>query len=1091
MTRRRHRLLKTAAITAGSIAALVVALQLAVNSRIVSGYVDRFVAENVDGNLAYSGMHVSLIKAFPNVRVTLDSLALTYPHERFAAYDDFGMKSGLKLRGCGEETDTLAALRRFDASVNPWKLLKSHIHVTDLHIDGLNLYAHEYGNSLANWNMFHFSSADKEDETGTLPDIYIGDLSVSDARNIIYTSIPSAMAFKLSVNQLRLRGHKDYKLLLRSGVLAQLPGVTELDIPVHLDGTVGFRQNKEDMRFDIPSLDARIAHIPLHIEGKARIEDGSVPVDLSVEVKDCSIDSLLRVYAYTLVPATRDIKASAMLNASARASGTYSKESMPTVDVSVSIPGGTVHYVPYGAKGVIDLSAGVKDLLGEDPAFSIHSAINAVLSSLSLPEEMGISTSGNMNLKLDADVKRSELEGAKFQKASVKAELSGDVLGFAQSKDSLNARVFAPRILAVSGADGLDIKMDLDSLMFRKGAGMVARVRNMSNHGRVTKVMSRNSRVPRLELESFSNVFFQTGANRFAARDLDIAFTARKSAMAISDRAKAFLDSLQRVYPGVARVDLLDEMRRHDSHIPLPSYLKDKDFEKGDINIQLDSTLARYLRQWNPTVKIALKQGFVATPSLPLRTRVNDFSGKFDGNTLSVDSLKVTSGTSDVSIKGRVGGLRRALQSKGFLDANLSVRASRVNVNELVAAAYEGMSMPKDTSTAVVEENDESFVTDTLENADIRGMVLPVLIIPANIVAELDGYADRVDILDIEARKVSATASVQERTLQINKASVGTDIGNVDLSGYYSSRNKQSISAGVDLELDDVPVQKALDLLPDKESLIPALKSLDGTVGCQVTATSQFDTLMHVIYPTVDGVVKVSGRNLNISDAGDLRKFTKLLHFADKDIGHVEDIDINAVAHDGKIEVFPFEVGVDRYRVSIQGMQGFDKTLYYNLSLTKSPLPINFGVDVYGTLDKVRFSLTAPKFRGGKIPQFEEELHAMKGNIRNSIDDIFKKGAENIKNFNQTLHERIESRKKALDYTVETPALTGAERVAVDSLSFAFDMQEYDRELEDEVQAVLDASFAETEVLLKSYTDTVYDKRALKKIQKIQKKQSK
>ena len=1089
--RKKHRLLKTVAIAGGSIAVLLATLQIAVNSRIADNFIDRFVAENVDGNLSYSAMHVSLIKAFPDIRVTIDSMALTYPHNRFSAYDDFGMKSVLKFSGCGEEIDTLAALRRFDVSVNPWKLLGSTVKLDKLQIDGLHLYAHEYGSSLANWKMFRFGAEEKEDAEKPLPDIYIGELSISDARNIVYSSIPSAMALRLSVDQLNLSGYRDYTMFLRSALLAQLPGISELDIPVQVDGIVGFRQNKGKMRFDLPSLDARIAHIPIHIEGNASVRDGSVPLDLNLEVKDCSIDSLLRVYVYKLAPATRDIKARAMLNLSARASGVYSKQSMPTVDASVSIPGGTVQYVPYGATGLLDLSAGVKDLLGEDPAFSVHGVMDAVLNSLSLPDEMGISTSGNMNLKLDADVKRSELEGAKFQKASVKAELSGDVLGFAQSKDSLKMGVFSPRIFAESGPEGLDIKMELDSLLFRKGAGMVARVRNMNNHGRVTKVMRRNSRVPKLELESFSSIFFQTGANRFAARDLDIAFTARKSAMAINDRAKAFLDSLQRVYPGVARADLLDEMRRHDSHAPLPSYLKDKEFEKGDINIQLDSALAGYLRQWNPTVRIALKQGFFATPYLPLRTRVNDFSGEFDGDILKLNSLKVTSGTSDVSVKGSVGGLRRALQSKGFLKADLDVRASRVNVNELVAAAYEGMRMAEVSSTAVVEENDESFVTDTLENADIRGMELPVLIIPANIIASLEGYADRVDIWGIEASPVSASASVQERTLQINRARVGTDIGNIDLTGYYSSRNKQSISAGVDLALEEVSVQDVLGMLPDRESLIPALKSLEGRVGCQLTATSQFDTLMRVIYPTVDGVVKVTGRDLNISDAGDLRKFTKLLHFADLNIGPIEEINISAVAHDNKVEVFPFEVGFDRFRVSIQGMQGFDRTLYYNLSLLKSPLPLNFGVDMYGTLDKVRFSPTFPKYRLGKVPQFEEELNAMKGNIRNSINDIFRQGSENIRRYNESARERLEKRKKALDYSMEASALSGENLAAVDSLSFAFDMQDYNNELEDEVQAVLDASYAETEVLLKKYTDTVYDKRALRKIRRIQRKQSK
>ena len=363
--RRKHRLLKTVAIAGGSIAVLLATLQIAVNSRIADNFIDRFVAENVDGNLSYSAMHVSLIKAFPDIRVTIDSMALTYPHNRFSAYDDFGMKSVLKFSGCGEEIDTLAALRRFDVSVNPWKLLGSTVKLDKLQIDGLHLYAHEYGSSLANWKMFRFGAEEKEDAEKPLPDIYIGELSISDARNIVYTSIPSAMALRLSVDQLNLSGYRDYTMFLRSALLAQLPGISELDIPVQVDGIVGFRQNKGKMRFDLPSLDARIAHIPIHIEGNASVRDGSVPLDLNLEVKDCSIDSLLRVYVYKLAPATRDIKARAMLNLSARASGVYSKQSMPTVDASVSIPGGTVQYVPYGATGLLDLSAGVKDLLDE------------------------------------------------------------------------------------------------------------------------------------------------------------------------------------------------------------------------------------------------------------------------------------------------------------------------------------------------------------------------------------------------------------------------------------------------------------------------------------------------------------------------------------------------------------------------------------------------------------------------------------------------------------------------------------------------------------------------------------------------------
>ena len=72
---------------AGFILLILIALPFVLNSRVVTKLVDKYAAEYIDGELAYSRLHVSLYKHFPRVAISLEDVSVTYPHERFAQYD--------------------------------------------------------------------------------------------------------------------------------------------------------------------------------------------------------------------------------------------------------------------------------------------------------------------------------------------------------------------------------------------------------------------------------------------------------------------------------------------------------------------------------------------------------------------------------------------------------------------------------------------------------------------------------------------------------------------------------------------------------------------------------------------------------------------------------------------------------------------------------------------------------------------------------------------------------------------------------------------------------------------------------------------
>lgn len=73
------------------------------------------------------------------------------------------------------------------------------------------------------------------------------------------------------------------------------------------------------------------------------------------------------------------------------------------------------------------------------------------------------------------------------------------------------------------------------------------------------------------------------------------------------------------------------------------------------------------------------------------------------------------------------------------------------------------------------------------------------------------------------------------------------------------------------------------------------------------------------------------------------------------------------------IEIFPFLLEMDRYKVAVGGEHNIDMTFKYHVSLLKSPIPFRAGVDISGSLEKMKFRITKAKYKDLFIPSREGE----------------------------------------------------------------------------------------------------------------------
>ena len=1115
---------KIVAIVCGAVVFLVIALQILLNMPFVSRTVGNLAAEYVDGELSFSELRFSALRTFPNLKVSVDSLSITYPHNRYSAYDKASVRSRLLDAGRGPVSDTLASLRHFSAAVNPFQLALGRIRIGAVKVEGLSLFAHQY-DTTANWAIFKTGEPDTLKESKALPWISLGRVSIIRPR-VVFTSQYDTVFIAASFDSFRLHGafkpdtpegvpgFKDVALkldnlkahgrlpadtldlaldslavtnpfrhMLEIGMDAKVNAFTSafgrVTIPISIDADAELEQGYGKKGIDLRSLNAELAYIPISARGRVKLRDDATDIDLHAAIENCDLARVVDGFSTSLPLLASQFDTDASLTLEVDANGVLSESSVPQVKARISIPDSRVYYEPMDllASVGIDASASLSAnkslravlgrvavrgsgvevsakgqadrLLGENPLFDVHASAYAVADSLLrfLRTDKDIKAGGKLSVKLDANTSLKEINALKFHNSVISGDVTGDSLFFSVPEDTLDAVIGTPVITLRSNPEGLAFATDIKKAFLNKGDSLHVRVRDMKNLFRMYMTEERGEQVPKLSLDTDNrSVFLKTGPHRLGLMGFKAGASIQMRPRKNMQLRRQFLDSLHRAHPGVS-VDSLLLVAAAERRGRLPDFMRNDELSAYDVDIKLDSTLSKYFKIWKPSGNVSVRRGFVSTPVYPLRTSISAFDLSFTDNEIKLDTLKILSGMSDVTIKGKVKGLRRALLTKGMIRADMDVQSRKFNLNELATALDMG-TRTKDIDADTLSESEGSYLVDSIADAKMVVLPVPLVVIPANLDINVNVGAGELTVADVEVNPVSAHLRLKDRTAQLSDVNAHTNLGNVAFNAFYSSRSKKDITMGADMRLSDVSAEGIIRMLPNVDEMMPALKSFEGKLNMDLSVTSSLDSNMNVVMPTVEGIMRIGGKNLNISDAGNLRRITSLLMFKDKNIGHINDMSVDAVVHDSKLEVFPFELAVDRYRLVLRGTQGLDKEMNYHISVIKSPFLIPFGINIYGYTDNWRFLIGLPKYREGRIPVYTKQLDTVQVNILQSIKDVYNKGIDNVRKASRT------SQDIALNSSQENTG-NGMSMECLDSLSFSMALAREEAELDAEVEQAL------------------------------------
>jgi len=804
-----------------------------------------------------------------------------------------------------------------------------------------------------------------------------------------------------------------------------------LPVSLEAEGDVPERED-EAVEVDLERLGLRLASLEVTGDGQIVKRPEAWDMDVNARAKDAPLGELISTFQENF-PALKKWKTDAVLSLDAHAKGTYGGGSVPVITASLLVPDAALDHESLGRSGRISLDADIRtdnlnrvdadirrllfdivgahidasgsalDFLGKDPQFVLDADILARLDSLThaFTRERGISGTGSIRAGLHGKVRMSQLNVQSIGKADVDCHLQAENLSVEDAPDSLSAyfrRVNAH--LATQKGTTLSLKALFDTLdvtykkdIYVRGTALDAALTPLSGQFRLSSLELRDDEGLTVAVQDNAESFRMTPASEGQSVPRYYITSGSGLVHVMSGADSYILDSL-RLSVAASRHQARE--RQEGGRRPAPDSLRrarrprqqQDDFSSADISISLSQALTQYVRDWDFSGRVGLDEGLLMMPAFPLLTRVSSLQGTLDNNTLDLERVTVQAGVSDITAKAKLTGLRRALLSRGRrapLKLDATVQSEYIDANELMRAyAYYTTYRPEGEETAVSFE-----ALDTIRNPS------KVLALPSNLdlTLQLEGTGLKYDSLLVNW--LAADVAMRNRTLQVTNMVASSNMGDIYFEGFYATRSKQDIKAGFDLNLVDITAEKVITLFPAVDTIMPMLTSFAGDLDCELAATTEIDTCMNLVLPSVDGIMKISGKDLSLMESEEFTRMARKLMFRNQEEARIDNMAVTGMVRDNLLEVFPFILDVDRYLFAASGVQNLDRGFDYHISVIRSPLLLKFGVNAWGeTFDNVHYDVTKAKYRSTNLPVFTKQLDTVQYSLLAAIHNIFELGVE-------------------------------------------------------------------------------------------------
>ena len=396
-------------------------------------------------------------------------------------------------------------------------------------------------------------------------------------------------------------------------------------------------------------------------------------------------------------------------------------------------------------------------------------------------------------------------------------------------------------------------------------------------------------------------------------------------------------------------------------------------------------------RPWNVEGIIGFKDMRVYTPLFPLRMRMPGTKITLKPGHVKLNGARLRMGKSDLLLTGEVYNLAGAFLRQEELEAKLKVKSKMIDCNQLMKAMEVGEANRANMKWGMDEELSEEELSDVDLAADstyVADSTMSVFVVPPGIDFTFETDINRVLYGKLVLDSIHGEVNMKNQCIELSDLRMRSMAADVRTSMLYRASSPERAYAGFDLQLDDIHVGALIDFMPSLDSIVPMLRSFDGLVDFHMAAETEMDSSMMIDIPTLRAVAHIDGQDLVLMDGETFAEISKMMMFKNKERNLIDSVSVDFAIRNSTIEIFPFMVEMDRYKVAVGGEHKIDMTFNYHISVLKSPVPFKLGVDILGSMEKMKFKITKAKYKNLFIPSRRAKVDSAQINVRNRIQEI-------------------------------------------------------------------------------------------------------
>ena len=732
----------------------------------------------------------------------------------------------------------------------------------------------------------------------------------------------------------------------------------------------------------------------LNIEGDAAmVKDGGYNLDLTLNTSNLTIEDVLSRLPLSVQNKLDQLGLSGQMQiAEAKVEGTYSKLQMPLITAKVKTEDAIVNIqsLPYpltdvdldalvslDLKGVSEITVNqlntrfnqsklnvtgtLGDLLG-DLDFGLNVKGDVPMSDVKrfLPKHIQIAGRSRLDMTADftLDQLMKTLKDYDLNRLDARATLKIKDFAFGMDTIQASAPQLALNLVAPSSAknDGIHVNLTSEQLEAQVGT----RINGSLGHPTVKATVARlKDGLEKMDL-----------AAELQCRQLALAYdtiTAQIESPSLS------VASLPKSSSQGLNTQINFESKSVDAAWGKQHTLNTKSLECST-RLKQNKAKSGFLHRWNPTIEFDLDDALVKTGVLDEEIRINTIDFSLDTSQINLKKSTFSIGKSDLSIEGDITGFKEWMDDHSHLmKGELTLSSDVLDINEIM-----------DLTNGLGRSDDEKPKSET----DSKGPFM----VPEGVDFNFTVKTNKSLYDNFDLNNLSGSLTVKDGTLILQEIGFTNKAAKMLLTAMYQSPRPNHLFLAMDFHLLDVQIRDLLNMIPYIDTLVPMLKTFDGQgefhIGAETNLKSNYEPKISTLRAAAD----IEGKNLTVNDKFAFTNITDKLQVSTNGEYRVDSLDVQLTVFKDEIDLWPSQIAIGKYKITVDGRMTLDKNGEYHLSVTETPilLPNRMGLKLSGPVNDLDYELEKPKFPTLYKPNKRNDREQMYYDMKKKIADRLK-----------------------------------------------------------------------------------------------------